>query len=354
MDNPAALSTGRPTRTRAGPPPVTLRGMTTTETDSWTATTSGQHGVLSRAQLIAHGIDDHAVAHRVRRRHWQRVLHGVVAVHAGPLTRPAVLTAALLYAGDHAALSHRTAAQEWDLLRGDDEARVHLTVPYSRSATHQPPVWGPCGLVHPGVAVHRSRAFAHVVVESEPPRTSLADTVLDLAVAEPDARSAVRRLVALSTGARVSAVVLRARVEARRPRRYRHVLLETLTLMADGVASVLEHRYAVEVEQAHGLPAARRQSPVVVDGHVLLEDCDYSPCGVPLVVRLDGRAYHSSPGVAFRDRRRDNAAELAGRPRLVYGWTDVVRDPCGVAAEVAVVLHREGWAGDLRPCPACL
>ncbi|GAB2934505.1 hypothetical protein GCM10027047_33620 [Rhodococcus aerolatus] len=328
--------------------------MTTTETDAWTATTWGQHGVLTRAQLKAHGLDDHAVAHRVRQRRWQRVLHGVVAVHTGPLTRPAVLTAALLYAGDHAALSHRTAAQEWDLLRDDDQARVHVTVPYSRSAAHQPPVWGPCGLVHPGVAVHRSRAFAHVVVESDPPRTSLADTVLDLAVAEPDARAAVRRLVGLSTGGRVSAAALRARVEARRPRRYRTALLEALTLMTDGVTSVLEHRYAVEVERAHGLPAARRQSPVVVDGHVLLEDCDYSEHGVPLVVRLDGRAYHSSPEVAFRDRRRDNAAELAGRPRLVYGWTDVVRDPCGVAAEVAAVLHREGWTGELHACAACL
>lgn len=328
--------------------------MTTFQPDTWAATTWGQHGVVSRAQLCAQAIDDHAIAHRVRQRRWQRVLHGVYAVHTGPLTRPAVLTAALLFGGDLVALSHRTAAEEWGLLRPADEARVHVTVPYSRSATHQPPVWGPCGLVHPGVVVHRSRAFGHVVVEADPPRTSLADTVLDLAVAEPDARAAARRLVALSTAGRVPVAVLRSRVEARRPRRYRELLVETLQLMADGVASVLEHRYAVDVERAHGLPAAQRQSTVVVDGHTLFEDCDYTPCGVGLIVRLDGRAYHGTPGVAFRDRRRDNAAELADRARLVYGWTDVATDPCGVATEVATVLHREGWTGELQPCAACL
>lgn len=316
------------------------------------ATVHAQLGVISRSQLIGLGLDDHAIAHRLRQRRWQRVLHRVYAVHTGPLVRPAILEAALLYVGPEGALSHDTAAHEWGMLRAVDDAPVHVTVPYCRSTTPQPATWGPFGLAHPGVVVHRSRAFAHVVVEADPPRTSSADTVLDLAVAELDGRDAARRLVALASAGRVPTGVLRARMELRRPPRHGRLLRETLQLMADGVQSALEHRYAVDVEAAHRLPRATRQSPVVVDGVTLFEDVDYTASGAPLVVRLDGRKYHSLPGVVFRDRRRDNAAELAGRPRLVYGWDEVAKDPCGVAGEVAEVLARGGWTGGTR-CGRC-
>lgn len=321
----------------------------------WPPLVREQHGMISRAQLAQHGIDDHAIAHRLQQRRWQRVAHGVYAVHTGPLTRRAELAAAVLYGGTDVAISHGTAAVAWGI--GSDTGPVHVTVPYSRSATRQPPSWGPAGALHPGIVVHRSRAFAHIVVEGDPPRTSAADTALDLAVAESAAPDAARVLVAVSTAARVRAEVLRRRLDARPPRKHATILRSTVDLLDRGVDSVLEHRYAVDVEAAHGLPAARRQSPVVVDSYTLYEDCDYSATGVGLIVRLDGRRYHSTPGIAFRDRRRDNAAELAGRPRLVYGWTDVSRDPCGVAREVETVLRREGWSGSTKggvTCERCL
>ncbi|MDQ5855117.1 MAG: hypothetical protein M3302_02085, partial [Actinomycetota bacterium] len=59
------------------------------------------------------------------------------------------------------------------------------------------------------------------------------------------------------------------------------------------------------------------------------------------------------PLVAFRDRRRDNAAELAGRARLVFGWRDLREDPCGATREVLAVLRRHRWQGPTRPCPRC-
>ena len=72
-----------------------------------------------------------------------------------------------------------------------------------------------------------------------------------------------------------------------------------------------------------------------------------------LTVRLDGRRFHSMQEVAFRDRRRDNASELAGRARLVFGYEEVSSDPCGVAGDVAQVLRREGWEGELTSCALC-
>ncbi|RSN19178.1 hypothetical protein DMC63_16445 [Streptomyces sp. WAC 05977] len=86
------------------------------------------------------------------------------------------------------------------------------------------------------------------------------------------------------------------------------------------------------------------------------EDVTDDAQGAAVTVRLDGRSTHPTPGVAFRDRRRDNAAELAGRARLVYGWRDVRDAPCAVAAEVRTILLREGWnprGPTENVCPRC-
>lgn len=252
------------------------------------------------------------------------------------------MQAALRYAGPSAVLSHRTAAEEWGMLRVED-GPVHVTVPYQCSAVSQ----------LPHVVVHRSRAFAFITVATLPPRTSRVDTVLDLATAESSAREAAVRLVGLATTGGISLTELRRRLAERPAYRYRQALAAALRRMAGGVASVLEDLYALDVEAAHGIPPAQRQVPFEVDGHTLWEDAVYDHIGIPLTVRLDGRAYHSHPSVAFRDRRRDNAAELAGRSRLVFGWRDIRENPCGAAREVVTVLRRLGWRGLPLQCSKC-
>ena len=208
--------------------------------------------------------------------------------------------------------------------------------------------------MHPGVVVHRSRAQNFIGIDTDQPRTTKADTAVDIAVTEDTAKAAYSSLVGTVSNSRIPLVDIRRRLEERRPRRYRKALADAVRLLAEGVQSLLEYRYAVDVEDAHGLPRAMRQAPVSVDGRTLFEDCDYSVHGVPLIVRLDGRRTHSMAEVAFRDRRRDNAAELAGRPRLVYGYEEVTKNPCEVAREVETVLVRGGWTrtGGGR-CRAC-
>lgn len=250
--------------------------------------------------------------------------------------------AALRYARPAALVSHRTAAEEWGMVRRED-GPVHVTVPYGSSAVSQ----------LPHVVVHRSRAFAHLVAATVPPRTARPDTVIDMAVAEPTARGAMRCFVGLLTSTTVNITDVERRLAERPPPRYRRLLSAALRRVAGGVGSVLEDMFVLDVENPHALPGAMRQAPFVVDGRTLWEDAVYDHVGVRLTVRLDGWLYHSAPLVAFRDRRRDNAGELAGRARLAFGWRDVDRDPCGVAAEVLAVLHRHGWQGPTRPCPRC-
>ncbi|RQO50782.1 hypothetical protein DBV08_04945 [Rhodococcus sp. KBW08] len=337
-----------------------------TEIDELQTVVDAQHGLVSHTQLHAIGFPRSRVKQRVEVGRWQTVLHGVYSVTTGPLTRHAVLEAALLYGGGSSMLSHHTAAEEWSMRRPDSTAPVHITVPYGKSAIsqaatfvrglgaerHPSPLIGT--VLHPGVVVHRSRAHRHIGVDAQMPRTSKADTALDLAVAEPTPREAYVCLITTVTNGRIRLTDIRRRMEERSPRRYRKALDSAVKLLADGVQSTLEYHYAVDVEQAHGLPSARRQLPVRVDGRTLYEDCDYSEVGVSLTVRLDGRWAHSMAEVAFRDRRRDNAAELAGRPRLVYGFDEVVKTPCEVAREVETVLRRGGWerTGE-NPCRAC-
>jgi hypothetical protein len=304
----------------------------------WRRLVDEQHGVLDVGQLSRFGITRSAISANVRAGRWQVAAPRVYSTFTGPLPWESRVTAALRYAGPHAVVSHRTAAAAWGMC-GPDDGPVHVTVPYQCSAVSQPPL----------VVVHRSRAFRYIAVDGAPPRTSRADTVIDLAAAEPTAREAMRTLTALVTARRAAVSAVREQLRDRPPARYRRALAEAAARIDDGVRSVLEELYAVEVEAAHGIPAARRQQPFLVDGRVLIEDAVYDDVGVPLTVRLDGQ-YHLRRDIARRDRRRGNAATLAGRTSLTYGW-DELADPCTAAGEVAAVLRAAGWAGPLHPCP---
>jgi hypothetical protein len=311
-------------------------------TAAWRLLLDQQAGAVSRAQLLRMGVGKSAIIAQVDGERWQHPVHGVYVTYTGPLTRDTRLAVALLYGEGRAVLSHRTAAEEWGMVRPDG-GPVHITVPYGTSAVSQ------SGLI----VVHRSRAYRHIViVAADPVRTSREDTAIDLAVEEPDARSARRMLTELLTNGTVQPVQVALQLAQRPPRRYRKALAAATELVMNGVQSVLEELYAVEVEQAHGLPEASRQTPIGVDGRTFYEDATYDHVGVPLTVRLDGRV-HLQADIAFRDRRRDNAAELAGRSRLVFGWRDLESNPCGAAVEVVTVLRRLGWSGFPHPCPKC-
>ncbi|MBY6410825.1 type IV toxin-antitoxin system AbiEi family antitoxin domain-containing protein [Rhodococcus sp. BP-252] len=333
--------------------------MVTKPSGRWQELLDAQNGILTTTQLYEQGVNRESIRHAVESGQWLRVFRGVISTTNGPLTRSMMCSAALLYAGPRALLSHDTAAEEWGMLR-PRYGPVHVTVPFGTSATSQGAVLRHAKLrftaqsnneIHPGVVIHRSRAWSHIGVETDPWRTSKPDTVLDLAVDSASARDAMVRMVSAMSSGAVSVDAMRKKVELRRPRRYRKALLDTLALLADGVHSALEHRYVIDVEQAHGLPSSARQAPHHVDGRTLFEDVLYEEVG--LIVRLDGQAFHSAKQRRFRDRRRDNAAELGGLPRLVYGWDEVTKDPCGVYSEVRAVLVREGWDDTSFPCERC-
>lgn len=313
------------------------------ELDAWRALLVAQHGIVTRRQALEHGVSLSRIRAHVAAGRWRRLRSGTLATFTGPLTPEAEAWAAVLACWP-AALSHESAGKCYRMSRPRAGAPVHVTVRYGASASRTD-----------GLVVHRSRAFEHITASpgGGPPMVAPVHTAVDLATAAPTPRAAMSVLQRSALSGGVSGGALLAAMELRRPPRYRDALHDAAMLMVEGVMSALESTYTLDVEEAHGLPSGARQMPVVVDGTVLFEDVLYSAPGGELIVRLDGWRFHSDRRVAHRDRRRGNAAELAGRARLAYGPEEVEGDPCRAAHEVAAVLTALGWTQGLRPCARC-
>lgn len=296
-----------------------------------------QDGVATVAQLQAWDVGRSLIGRRVEAGDWQRPFRGVVVLHSGHVSWRQRARAALLYCGEGAALSHRSAAYLHGFVAapGPD---VVVSVPRRRAVSPQP-----------GLVVHRpvtpSFAAGRLRVVGED------DTVLDLLDEVADEDDVVAMVCdAVRCGVLPGRVLLRAE---QRPRlRSRALLLDLLDEVADGVESPLERRYARDVERAHGLPAASAQVRERVGGRWIRADRVHRGLGVR--IELDGELAHPH-GRTDDDVWRDNAALVErGDLTLRYRWRHVTATPCRTAAQVGAALAARGWTGDLRRCaPAC-
>ena len=301
---------------------------------------SMQCGIVARAQALAGGLTTDQIKFRVRSGRWQRVLWGVYATFSGPVSRAAFWWAAVLYAGPGAVLSHETAAEINGMTAkpGRTTGPVHVSVPRGRHVRQAP-----------GVRIHRGTRPRPTPAVQYPARTSVEDTLLDLA----DAAESFDDVCAWVTRAfqrrLTNEAMLREMMRRRRSLRRRAELTELVSAAAAGDESALEFRYTRDVERAHGLPEARLQAGFTgPDGRKCRRDRQYDAYGV--IVELDGRETHAAS--RSNDRKRDNAAIAEGKRTLRYEWGDVRYDPCATAGEVARVLRLNGWRGLPRPCSA--
>ncbi|GAA4855219.1 hypothetical protein GCM10023201_56800 [Actinomycetospora corticicola] len=300
-----------------------------------------QDQLLTREQMLRHGMTDEMIEANVAARRWVPVFHGVYALTTGELTPHARRRAALLFVRGAATLSHSSAGALWNFPGCTDEGPVHVTVPYTSSARG-------CE----GVVVHRSRAYRYIVADADPPVTTKVRTLVDLAAEACSPREAMRILTAGAAARRVDAAELLRELTDRPPRRYGKVLLAAANLLVDGVESTLEADFSTDVLAAHGLPTGVRQVPRIVEGRRRIEDHEWELPRGTLTARLDGWRFHANRRTAHADRQRDNAAELEGRARLTFG-TEEVGDACRTAALLARRMVQLGWEGELTRCAAC-
>jgi predicted transcriptional regulator of viral defense system len=108
-----------------------------------------QHGVVTAQQVYAAGLTREGVRRRVGAGRLHPVFRGVYAVgHAG-LGDEGKWMAAVLACGESAALSHRSAAELWGLLKPAD-GPVHVTVPGVGGRSKRA-----------GINLHRSRCLTN-------------------------------------------------------------------------------------------------------------------------------------------------------------------------------------------------
>jgi very-short-patch-repair endonuclease/predicted transcriptional regulator of viral defense system len=275
----------------------------------------GQHGVISRRQLLACGLSSTMVARWLDAGRLIRLHPHVYALGHSVLTIRGRLNAALLYGGDQAALSHTTAAWVWSLIDAEP-SRIHLTTPGRLSSL-------------PDVRVHRTRELIAMSCRGHRV-TSVARTLLDLggmvrfselrrALAEADFRGLLEpaELRSVLKKGRRGSRALRAALDIHLPQ-----LAKTL--------SVLEERFLELCEMA-GLPVPEANAPV---GGMMVDALWREQ---RLIVELDGAAAHGGWSQVSRDRERELALRRLGFRVVRYTWHQVANQP----TDVAVDLRRE-------------
>lgn len=301
-----------------------------------------QDGVISRRQALEVGLSRTEVARLLRRRDWTVVHEGVYVEHTGPLTWQQRAWAAVLFSWP-AALSHNSAlrAGEGPGRRGRDESVIDVAVHRDRNVT-----------APPGVEIHRMSGFDELAQWNlGPPRIRYDESVLDVAAAAKDDLAAVAVLADACGARRTTASRLLGRIEARAKIHRRAWLTSVLADVAEGTCSVLEHGYLDRVERLHGLPHARRQAKATSTGRPLYRDVEYEEFG--LIVELDGRLFHSSPGARDRDLERDLDAAVENGQTVRIGFGQVFDRGCATAVSIGKILGRRGWTGSPTSCDLC-
>jgi hypothetical protein len=299
-----------------------------------------QCGVISRSQVLASGEVDHLIARMLRRREWARVHLGVYVDHTGPLTWHQRAWIALLYAAP-SALAGRSALRAHGVRGHDVDDVIHIVVAHDRRLDDRP-----------GLRIERSRHYDRAVqVNLSPPRVRVEHALVRVASAAPTDDASVGVLADGCQTRRTTTARLADELRASPKLARRGLLLAILDDVATGALSVLERRFLLHVERAHGLPRARRQKPERTLAGSVHRDVEYVEQA--LLVELDGRLGHELALDRWDDLDRDLAAATSGRLTLRAGWGQVLQ-PCRLAGVLAVVLTARGWTGSVHPCgPGC-
>jgi predicted transcriptional regulator of viral defense system/very-short-patch-repair endonuclease len=282
-----------------------------------------QHGMVSRRQLMAIGIDDSGIRRRVVQGRLHRVHQGVYAAGHPTLTTEARWMAAVMACGHGAVLSHLDAAALWRIYKGTG-ARVHVTVGSSRRA--------------PGLWVHRARRLHpdDLTVKDQIPVTTVARTIVDLT----DVLGSDRILRTIREAEFLQLLdldALNAAVQRAHGRKRLGVLRQAIEAHTPGqiVREELEHRFLELVRQA-GLPPPETNVKIKARGRTYEIDCLWREQRV--AVELDGRAAHARITAFESDRRKDAALSAIGLRPLRFTWLRVTREPGDVIAELEATL----------------
>jgi very-short-patch-repair endonuclease len=280
---------------------------------------AAQRALVTRPQLRALGISRGSYNHRIAAGSLHRVLPSVLSV-VHPLLEPlAADTAALLYAGHDAVLSHGSAAALWGLTPAPSFVAITVIGRHIRS--------------RPALQVHAVKALdiRDVRLHLGFPVTSPARTLIDCAT-----NPKIDRLL---NEARVLKLVKDAEIHAAMGR-------------CPGRTGVGTMRALLEVERESGFTQSRAEQRLkriigasgierpIFNTYVEGVRADACWSRLKLVIEVDGYQAHGHWAAFQRDRARDAKLIAAGYVVLRFTWHQLTEKPMRVVAEVARTLGR--------------
>jgi hypothetical protein len=298
------------------------------------AVASGQHALVTLAQLHDLGVTRHQREWLTSSGHLVRVAPRVFLVNGAPFTWQARILAECLSAGADTVVSHRSAAALYDLEGFDPLRVVHLTLPAPRSPSPRK-----------DVRVHRSPGYelTRRTTRQSVPVTDAARLVLDLYASEPNLDVARRGLFSARKKKLVSWNELFdcLEVHARQGRRGITSFRADVELYSRfGCPETNFEDRIRELLVGAGLPEPHMQHWVTAGGRRYRFDAAYPERKVGLEYK--SKAYHLTDEAFETDPVRD--ADLA-----IEGWVVIHitkghlgNDPNGVVRRVRRALSRRG------------
>jgi hypothetical protein len=281
-----------------------------------------QHGVVARRQLRELGFSDDAIDRQVAGGRLHPVHRGVYSVGHRLLPNLGTWTAAVLAAGDSAALSYRSAAALWGL-RQNSGARTEVTIPGARRQQRR--VRFHFGALPPD----------EITTFDGIPVTIVTRTLLDLAsvVAPRHVERAINEAEVRHLADRLSLPAILERYPGRRGAK---VIRDILGSGLIGVTrSELEELFLVFLDD-HGIPRPQLNVSVSLDGRWVEVDCLWR--AQRIIVELDGRHVHGTAAAYERDRARDRALAARGWRVVRVTWRQLHDEPAALAADLRDLL----------------
>ncbi len=280
---------------------------------------AGQHGNVTRSQLLGIGLTRKAIDYRRRSGRLHRVYPGVYAVGRPPSSPRERAAAAVLASGPHAVLSHGSALALWGLTKRWP-ATPHVTV---TTGDRRPR----------NIETHRSRTLDRrdLTTTFAIRVTTPARAILDSAPGMT--RKAVTRAV---NDARLAHILTPADVADVIRRNPIHPGAKSLKPHAEPTRSgptrsAFEDLFA-QICRDHGLPTPVFN--ITLDGYEV--DAYFPEQG--LIVELDGWDFHQTREAFESDRERDAHNLAAGRRTVRVTWDRLHERPDAEAERIGRIL----------------
>jgi very-short-patch-repair endonuclease len=282
---------------------------------------SSHQGAVKRAELLSAGVSRHVVDRRARDGDLHRVHRGVYLVGHEAQAQLAAEHAALLACGEHALISHRSAAHLWGMIEERPED-VEVTLVGRRCRRKS------------GVRIH---SVARIDPRDVGQRggvslTSPARTLVDVASQAGEEETA--RAVAQ---ARVKGLLRDADLQGALERSRGRPGAQTIRALLRREREPALTRSEAELRLRQLIGAARLPLPgsnARVSGY----EVDLLWAAQRLVVEVDGFRFHGHRAAFERDRRRDATLVAAGYRVIRVTWRQITEEPLAMVASLGQAL----------------